>query len=71
MRMLRRRQAGRSVAIARKVLADGISHVEAAKRYSLTKQRVGAMVKRVLAAARDLPWNRERVEVWLPPELAQ
>jgi hypothetical protein len=60
-----------SVAIAREVLVDGISHVEAAKRHGLTKQRVGAMVERVLAAARDVPWNWERVEVWLPPELAQ
>jgi hypothetical protein len=35
------------------------------------RQRVGAMVERVLAAARDVPKDWERVEVWLPPELAQ
>jgi hypothetical protein len=60
-----------SVAIAREVLVDGITNVEAAERHGLTKQRVGAMVERVLAAARDVPKDWERVEVWLPPELAQ
>ena len=65
------RMTRESVAIAREVLVDGINHVEAAKRHGLTKQRVGAMVERVLAAARDVPWNWEHVEVWLQPELAQ
>lgn len=65
------RMTPESVAIAREVLVDGLSNVEAAQRHGLTKQRVGAMVERVLVAASDVPLHWERVEVWLPPALAQ
>ncbi|TFE38124.1 hypothetical protein E2553_37715 [Paraburkholderia dipogonis] len=69
MPRLKRMTVG-SVDIARRVLVDGISQVDAANESGLTKQRVGALVKAVLAAAREIPADWEQVEVWLPPELA-
>jgi hypothetical protein len=65
------RMAPESVAIAREVLVDGLAKVSVAERHGLTKPRVGAIVERVLAAAQDVPRDWVRVEVWLPPELAQ
>lgn len=69
MPRLKRMTVG-SVDIARRVLVDGISQVDAANESGLTKQRVGALFKAVLAAAREIPADWEQVEVWLPPELA-
>ena len=60
-----------SIAIAREVLVDGLPKARAAERHGLTQPRVLAIVERVLAAARDVPRDWVRVEVWLPPELAQ
>jgi hypothetical protein len=60
-----------SIAIAREVLVDGVPKFLVAERHRLTQPRVGAIVDRVLAAAQNVPRNWERVEVWLPPELAQ
>ncbi|WP_051242953.1 TrfB-related DNA-binding protein [Azohydromonas australica] len=65
------RMTAESVAIAREVLVDGVAKVTVAERHGLTKPRVGAIVERVLAAAHDVPRDWVRVEVWLPPELAQ
>lgn len=70
MPRLKRMTVG-NVDIARRVLVDGISQVDAATESGLTKQRVGALVKAVLAAAREIPPDWEQVEVWLPPELAE
>lgn len=69
MPRLKRMTVG-NVEIVRRVLVDGISQVEAANESGLTKQRIGALVKAVLAASRDIPPDWESVEVWLPPELA-
>jgi hypothetical protein len=60
-----------SVAIAREVLVDGIPRTTVAQRHGLTKPRITFIVDRVLAAAHDVPRDWVRVEVWLPPELAQ
>ncbi len=70
MPRLKRMTVG-NVEIARRVLVDGISQVEAATESGLTKQRVGALVKSVQAVAREIPPDWEQVEVWLPPELAE
>jgi len=70
MPRLKRMTVG-NVEIARRVLVDGISQVEAASESGLTKQRVGALVKSVQAVAREIPPDWEQVEVWLPPELAE
>ncbi|KVX70386.1 hypothetical protein WT34_04230 [Burkholderia stagnalis] len=69
MPRLKRMTVG-NVEIARRVLVDGISQVEAANESGLTKQRIGALVKTVQAIAREIPADWEQVEVWLPPELA-
>jgi len=69
MPRLKRMTVG-NVEIARRVLVDGISQVEAASESGLTKQRVGALVKSVQAVALEIPADWVQVEVWLPPELA-
>ncbi len=65
------RMTPESVAIAREVLVDGVPKFVVAQQHNITKPRVGAIVERVLAAAQDVPRDWVRVEVWLPPELAQ
>jgi hypothetical protein len=60
-----------SMVIARKVLVDGMCAATAAERHGLTQRRVDAIVERVLAAARGIPKDWTRAEVWLPLELAQ
>ncbi|EMM4514142.1 hypothetical protein WAQ86_004772 [Salmonella enterica] len=57
--------------IAREVLVDGLPQVRVAKEHGLTRQRINSMVKRVTLAFSDIPQDWERVEIWLPPELAQ
>lgn len=59
-----------TVEIARQVLVHGLAQSEAAKQNNISKQRVSGMVSRVIAAASGTPRGWERVEVWLPPELA-
>lgn len=61
----------KSMAIAREVLVNGIPRVTVAGRHKLTQARVGAIVERALSAARGIPRDWVRVELWLPPELAQ
>jgi hypothetical protein len=51
-----------SFEIARAVLVDGMKTTEAAHRYGMTRFR---------AAAQDVPTGWRRVEVWLPPEMAE
>ena len=69
MPRLKRMTVG-NVEIARRVLVDGISQVDAATESGLSKQRVGAVIKAVQAAAREIPPDWEHVDVWLPPDLA-
>ena len=69
MPRLKRMTVG-NVEVARRVLVDGVSQTEAANESGLTKQRVGAVVKSVLAVSQEYPANWVQVEVWLPPELA-
>lgn len=70
MPRLKRMTVG-NVEIARRVLVDGITQVEAADESGLSKQRIGALVKAVRTIAQEIPAGWEHVEVWLPPELAE
>ena len=60
-----------TVSIAREVLVDGLPQSKAAEKHGVTKQRVSDMIARVVAAANDVPRDWQRVEVWLPPHLAE
>jgi hypothetical protein len=60
-----------TIEIARAVLVDGMKTTEAAKRHGMTRQRVHGIVQRFRAAAQDVPTGWRRIEVWLPPELAE
>jgi hypothetical protein len=60
-----------TIEIARAVLVDGMKTTEAANLHNMTRQRVHGIVQRFRAAAQEVPTGWRRVEVWLPPELAQ
>lgn len=64
------RLAQGTVKVARAVLVDGMTTTQAAERHSMTRQRVHGIVQRFRAAAAGAPTSWRRVEVWLPPELA-
>lgn len=59
-----------TLTIAREVLVDGESQTDVARKHGITRQRVHGMVSRVLAAINEIPKGWVRLEVWLPPELA-
>lgn len=59
-----------TVEIARAVLVDGMKTSEAASRHGMTRQRVHGIVQRFRAAAQEVPTGWRRIEIWLPPELA-
>ncbi|MBC1154416.1 hypothetical protein FSG43_022615 [Escherichia coli] len=60
-----------TVELAREVLVVGKTQSEVARNHGLTRQRVSGMVSRVIAAANEIPRGWEKVEVWLPPDLAE
>ncbi|OIS90235.1 TrfB-related DNA-binding protein [Brucella cytisi] len=60
-----------TLAIAREVLVDGTPQSEVARKHGLSRQRVHGMVTRVQAAINEIPQGWVRLEIWLPPELAQ
>ena len=57
--------------VARAVLVEGIRPTDVAEKQGMTRQRVHGIVQRFLAAAHEVPTRWRRVEVWLPPELAE
>lgn len=57
--------------VARAVLVEGIRPTDVAEKHGMTRQRVHGIVQRFLAAANEVPTRWRRVEVWLPPELAE
>jgi hypothetical protein len=59
-----------TVELAREILVNGQRQSEVARKHGLTRQRVSGMVSRVLAAENGIPRGWEKMEVWLPPELA-
>ena len=56
--------------IARAVLVDGVRQSDAATRYGMTRQRINGILRRFAAASQGVPTGWRRVEVWLPPDLA-
>ena len=60
-----------TVELAREVLVNGKTQSDVAREHGLTRQRVSGMVSRVIAAANEIPRGWEKVEVWLPPALAE
>ena len=59
-----------TVEIARLVLVDGMKQAEAAARFGMSRQRIHGIIVRFAAASQAVPTSWRRVEVWLPPELA-
>ena len=56
--------------IARALLVEGLNQTKAAVRFGLSRQRVHGIKQRFEAAARAVPTGWRRVEIWLPPKLA-
>jgi len=59
------------MAIARAVLVEGESQSFAAVRFGTTRQRVHGIVRRVEAAANNVPTGWRKIEMWLPPRVAR
>ena len=70
LRPLLGRLALDTIDIARAVLVEGVKPSDAATRNHMSRQRVHGIVQRFRAAARQVPATWRRIEVWLPPELA-
>lgn len=68
--LLPKRMKDESISLAFDVLVEGVSVVEAARQHGLSKQRGHVIVDRVLSAAKDVPKGTQRVNVFLPKELA-
>ena len=64
------RMALDTIDIARLVLVDGMTQAEVATTHNMSRQRVYGILQRFAAAAQSLPTGWRRVEVWLPPKLA-
>lgn len=60
-----------SLKIARAVLVGGLGPSAAAFRFHTSRQRVHGIVRRVQGAIEKVPDHWKRVEVWLPPKLAE
>ena len=60
-----------TIDIAREVLVEGKSQSDVARERGLSRPRVSSMVKSVVSAANEIPREWQRVEVWLPPDLAE
>jgi|SRR5690625_919017 len=60
-----------TIEITREVLVEGKSQSEVARRHGITRQSVSDMVARVRAAAKEIERGWRKVEVWLPPEMAE
>ncbi len=57
--------------IARAVLVEGVRQSDAATRYGVTRRRINGILRRFAAASQGVLTNWRRVEVWLPPDLAE
>ncbi|CAM2164655.1 putative transcriptional repressor protein trfb [Burkholderia latens] len=60
-----------AIEIARRVLVDGEAQSHVARDSGVSRQRISSIVQRVTAAGHAVPSTWERVEVWLPPEVAE
>lgn len=59
-----------TIKVARSVLVDGLAPTAAGDLHGVSRQRVHAIVKRFSEAVEQIPRGWKRIEVWLPPELA-
>ncbi len=59
-----------TLTIARAVLVEGKTQTDVARENNLSRQRVHGMVSRVQVAINNIPMGWVRLEIWLPPELA-
>lgn len=59
-----------TIKVARSVLVDGLTPSAAGELHGMTRQRVHSIVKRFNEAVDQVPRGWRRVEVWLPPEMA-
>jgi len=64
------RMAADSIDVARRVLVDGLTQAEVATTYNMSRQRVFGILQRFQMASQSVPHGWRKVEVWLPPELA-
>jgi len=64
------RQTVDTAFIVRRVLVDGVPQSDVAREVGLTRQRVSKLVQIATAAFEEIPREWERVEEWLPPDLA-
>ena len=64
------RMALDTIDVARLVLVDGMTQAEVATSHKMSRQCVHGILQRFAAAAQNVPTGWRRVEVWLPPELA-
>ncbi len=64
------RIAADTIEIAHVVLVEGVTPADVAKRYGMSRQRIHGIIQRFRAAAQAVPTGWRRLEVWLPPELA-
>lgn len=60
-----------TVRIARAVVVEGQRPAEAARLHGLTRQRVNGILRRFELARGEVPKGWRRVDVWLPPDLAE
>lgn len=60
-----------SLDVARAILVEGLRPTDVADRHGMSRQRVHGIVQRFLAVCNEVPTHWRRVEVWLPPELAE
>lgn len=64
------RLADSTIQMAFEVLVQGDSQSKVAARHKFSKQRVHLAVNRVLAEVEGVPASWQKVEVWVPAEVA-
>lgn len=64
------RMALDSIDIARLVLVEGMTQADVATTHNMSRQRVFGILERFQRAAQAIPTGWRKVEVWLPPDLA-
>jgi len=65
-----RRMTVKTIQLARDVLVSGMGFAEAGGKVGVSRQRVEALVNRVLAVRDETPADWVKVDIWLPPEEA-
>lgn len=68
---LPKRMKQQSIDLAFDVLVEGVSIPQAAEKQGLTRERGRVIVNRVLAAEQEVPATWQRVDEFLPPDMAR